>query len=161
MFPGVAPSPSRCALFPPSPGPVGGPVPRRCPLPWVRPDTRFYYDPDRDGCVPFLHPGCGADSAAADGRVFNQFGSYDDCMNSCIARSGGVGVGVGVGANDVNVNGILNGDPGSTVPWFPPLAGAAEDAERSTRCAFPYSKKLIALYTGKHIECVSAPCCTY
>ncbi len=72
-FPGMLRPSSPCSgggLPPPGP-PV---PPGRCPLPWVRPATRFYFDGAQGGCRPFLHPGCNLNgNGGGEQNNFNQF----------------------------------------------------------------------------------------
>ena len=55
-----------------------------CRLPWARPSTRFYYDLSAGDCRSFQYPGCDVEGDSNGG--INRFGSYAECMDSCLAQ---------------------------------------------------------------------------
>jgi hypothetical protein len=55
-----------------------------CPLPWIRPTTRYFFDAASGQCVGFPYNGCGVGGDTGD-----FFASYEECANSCVAQSAG------------------------------------------------------------------------
>ena len=55
-------------------------APISCPVPWMQPSERFFYNTQAGSCQSFQYPGCGNFGG-------NQFGSYNDCVNSCQSSS--------------------------------------------------------------------------